>query len=321
MLRELMAAAAGRMDASAETVVRGLADRASVVVETAAKAAVHFGGGVEGIRDALTAALDRMLGEPKDPSSAATVALLDAMRSLRIIDRDLFRRCLFCERTEPTYGGSIDSGAAVRAAACAALVESGDASASLLLTAVLFERHASPRVEDHPTARIEAARGLGLVGDVDAVIALRIKLTRSHSDAPEVIGECCGALVRLDPGNARGLIRSGLAHQPAEAVEAAVLAVGETRQAAAVGVLEDLRQQLAMEGIEEAAMIGFALVRQTEATDILLERLAQGPMSVRIAAARALHLLRNEADIPRRVEETVAADPDARTLFGAFSEG
>ena len=307
LLDALSAATSAGPSVALPLVKKGLAHAAGPVVERAAKAAANLN--LDAIGPLLGDALGRLLdGDYRNADAAVTV--LDAMRQLRADDRDGYRRALRCTWEAPGYGGSDEVGAHVRAAACRALVESGDAGAPLLLAGLLFEQ-----TRENAAARIAAAQGLGICGDAEAVEVLRIKLTRAVADEPDVLGECCGAIARIDAPDADVFLRAYLGTASIAVLEGAAVPIGEARRPSSWPLLRAIRERLLRADREAAAMYGLAVVREAAATGLLIERLRDGPPNVAQAAAEALGLLAGDVEVARRAGDACAARPDGRSLL------
>ena len=115
-------------------------------------------------------------------------------------------------------------------------------------------------------------------------------------------------------------VEAALARYPEAAVEA-VVPVAESRAAGALAALRLLRRHLQLEGEEEASLIGFALLRDTDAADDLFDALVNGRSPVPLYAAKALHLLRHDPSIVGRFERIIAEIEPNRDLRRAFEIG
>lgn len=315
LLRDLM-----RRDppADAATVTAGLSHAKLPIVEAAAEAAGRLPA--HEIGTPVLERLDALLDGGADPGARIKTTLVNVLRQLQLDHRPLVRRALWCEQVEFDGDGLFDVGGNVRAAACYATVEAGDPAAAMLLAGVLFEQP-PPRVKRNPAARIAAAKGLAVAGDPDAVFPLELKLRRAGPDQPDVIGECVASLLQLADWQVQSWLETALRQHGAEAIEACVVPVAEQRRPEGTAVLTLLRRQLATLGDEPAAMLGFALVRQPEATDLLIEALLDAPHDVAVASARALFLLRHDAGVIERVERALDASAHATLLRRTFEGG
>src|SRR3954463_6573230 len=104
---------------------------------------------------------------------------------------DVFVRAVRHVQFEPVWGGTEDSAPPLRAAAVVALARAeGSSSLPLLVDAL-----ADPAKD----VRVAAALALGAVGTESAGLVLRLKVRVGDKD-PDVLSECLGALLTVNPG-------------------------------------------------------------------------------------------------------------------------
>ena len=207
---------------------RRLGDRSNLVA--AAAAAIAGENALVGLARDLEAAFDRFLVDPlkDDKLCRAKIAIVQALDRMEHPDADIFLKAARHVQLEPVWGGSEDSAPPLRAAAVVALARSEGAGALPLLDDAL----ADPAKE----VRTAAASALGAVGTEAAGLALRLKV-RLGDDDPDVLSECLGGLLAVDPGSNLALVAEYLDPSDPAACEAAALALGRSRRAEALDPL------------------------------------------------------------------------------------
>src|SRR3954463_13161896 len=146
---------------------------------------------------------------------------------------DVFVRAVRHVQFEPVWGGTEDSAPPLRAAAVVALARvEGSGSLPLLVDAM-----ADPAKD----VRVAAAVALGAVGTEGAGLVLRLKVRLGDRD-PDVLSECLGGLLAVDPEANLPLVAPYLDPGDAVACEAAAMALGRSRLAGALDPLKGCLQ-------------------------------------------------------------------------------
>jgi HEAT repeat protein len=282
-------------------------DRSNLVV---AAAAVIAGESllVELSRD-LEAAFDRFLVNPvkNDKLCRAKVAIVQALDRMEHDQSDVFRRATRHVQLEPVWGGTEDSAPPLRAAAVVALARAEGSGALPLLVDAL----ADPAKE----VRTAAASALGAVGTEGAGLVLRLKVRVGDRD-PDVLSECLGGLLSVDPKENLSLVTDFLDPSNPGACEAAALALGRSRLPEALEPLKgcwrchspDLRQQV---------LLAIAILRRPSASDYLIELVASEAEPTATAALSALRIYKSDPRLLERIEKVVRerVSPQLRACF------
>jgi HEAT repeat protein len=159
--------------------------------------------------------------------------------------------------------------------------------------------------DSEKAARVAAAQALGGTGAVAAIPLLRFKV-RAGDPEPEVISACFSALIGLDPDDSIPFVAEFL-ERPDEAMqEAAALALGESRQAAALAPLKSFCEQAPAGSLQEVAFLSLAMLRLPAAIDSLLEVVSQQNQDSASAAISALAIYRHNPSIRERAEAAVS---------------
>ena len=171
--------------------------------------------------DVLTA-YDRFFTDAAktDPQCWAKSALSKAMVKLGHRTVAEYLRGMRHHQMEASWGPPVDTAGALRGTCTHALVDCPGISDSDLLTALL-----EPFTDIDKTVRMEAARAIGQVGGVSAMLILRLRAMldpgESRQEEPEVLGEVYRSLLSLEGAQAIPLVASRLESGDDLAAEAA----------------------------------------------------------------------------------------------------
>jgi HEAT repeat protein len=267
-----------------------ISDRSNLVVAAAAAIAGESTL-VELARD-LEAAFNRFLVNPvkDDKLCRAKLAIVQALDRMEHADPEIFRKAARHVQLEPVWGGTEDSAPPLRAAALVALARA-DGTGSL---PILVDALADPARD----VRIAAAVALGAVGTEGAGLVLRLKVRLGDKD-PDVLSECLGGLLAVDPQENLPLVAESLDPGHAVACEAAAMALGRSRLAEALDPLKDCLQRSDSAELRQHLLLAIAILRRPAATDYLMELVASGPEPTAIDALSALGIYKED---PRQRE-------------------
>jgi HEAT repeat protein len=285
-----------------------LGDRSSLVV--AAAAGIAGEGALHELAGELVAAFDRFLVDPvkDDKLCRAKVAIVQALDRMEHQDPEVFLKAARHVQPEPVWGGTEDSAPPLRAAALVALARAeGTGSLPILVDAL-----ADPARD----VRIAAAVALGAVGTEGAGLVLRLKVRLGDSD-PEVLSECLGGLLAVDPEANLPLVAESLDPGDAVACEAAAMALGRSRLAEALEPLRDCWQRSHSAELRQHVLLAIAILRRPPAIDFLAGLVASGPEPDAIAALSALRIYKEDRRLGERVAGLVGGRKSTR-LQAAF---
>jgi HEAT repeat protein len=218
----------------------------------AAKAARMIGEQLHpGFVPQLTRAFLRFL-ERGDKGCEALTAIARALVLLDCDDAELFRKGIRHVQREPTWGGSRDTAAEVRAISAMGLANTRCPDKARELVALL--------ADSEWTARGGAARALAAVGSDAAAAVLRFKALIGDEE-PEVLCDCLRALLSIEGADAMPLVER-FARSRDEAVrEAAVHALGESRREDAVELLKRIYEDSADPRLKSAVILALKASR------------------------------------------------------------
>jgi len=242
----------------------------------------------------LVAAFDRFMVKPEttDKRCAAKIEILKALCKLEHSSPSVFRRALQHVQMEPTWGGSVDSAAEVRALGAMGLAQTDYTEALEEIVPLLLDPERD--------ARIGAVRALAASGLPGGALLLRLKAL--SADEPEVLGECFAALLRAEPAKSLEFVAKFLDHHDEAIAEAAALALGDSRLESAFTPLRDASQSLRARPLRRTLLLAIALLRRENALDYLLEVVQTGENQISADAVDALAMYKDDPNLQARLD-------------------
>jgi HEAT repeat protein len=273
-----------------------LGDRSNLVV--AAAATIAGENALVELASDLEAAFDRFLANPlkDDKLCRAKIAVVQALDKMEHQDPDVFLRGARYVQLEPVWGGTEDSAPPLRAAAVVALARAAGSSSLPLLVDAL----ADPAKD----VRIAAALALGAVGTEAAGLVLRLKV-RVGDDDPDVLSECLGGLLAVDPKENLAIVIEFLEPSNAPTCEAAALALGKSRLPESLGPLTACWQRSHSPVLRQQLLLAIAILRRPAAIDYLMELAASEEEPTAIAALSALKIYMGDPRLCDRIAKLV----------------
>jgi len=275
-----------------------LADRSGMVVALAATIVRERGLGA--LAKELEAAFFRLLEDPvgTDPGCRGKLAIADALRELDVHAVDVFVSGVGFRQLEPSFGRPSDTAGALRVCCAQGLLQ-------VLHPRALFE--IAPLLADaEPNVRAGIASVLGGLGSDAAEALLRLKATLGDRE-PDVTGACLAGLLRSSFERNFPFVRAALEDADAGVLQVALVAMGESREAAAMDLLTGYAESSANADVRSAALTGLALLRRPEATAYLVARVEQASEVRAAEAVSALGALRWDGELAARVGALAAA--------------
>ncbi len=243
----------------------------------------------------LVAAFDRFMVKPEitDKRCAAKIEILKALCKLEYSSPSVFRRGLQHIQMEPTWGGSVDTAAEVRALGAMGLAQTDYPEALEEILPLLLDPERD--------ARIGALRAIAASGLPGGVLLLRLKAL--SGDEPEVLGECFAGLLRAAPTQSPEFVAKFLDHREEAVVEAAALALGDSRLESAFAVLRDaLERTRALPLRRRTLMLAIALLRRESAIDYLLDLVQNGEGQTSADAVASLAMYGQDPNLQERLD-------------------
>ena len=280
-----------------------LAHKSNLVVAKAADLARV--AGVESLVPRLAEAFPRFMDAPakSDPTCAAKREIANALYELGAAESGVFLAGARHVQKEAAWGKPVDTAAELRGLCALGLVRMGYPDVMVELVDLLAD-------EEH-AARIMAARAVAYAGRDEGALLLRLKiLTGDREDV--VVAECLLALGNLARARAMPFIRRYLDDPNPAVAEAAAMALGEMRDAAALDVLLDRWRRDPLPESREMLALPIVLSRLPRSLDFLLAAVTADPEPVAAKAVEALGIYRNDAVITARVRTAVDARASAQ---------
>jgi hypothetical protein len=275
-----------------------LGDAAGAVVAFAAKVARERS--LAALSDDLQSAFFRLLDDVKgDPGCRGKLAAAEALRDLELYAPDVFARGVGYSQLEPAFGGRNDTAGQLRVCCGAGLLQVSHPHAMLEVAGLLADAE--------PNVRAGAAALLGAVGTEAAEALLRLKALLGD-DEPDVTGACLEALVRVSFARSLPLVLRAIDGDDDGAVaQTALLALGASREEAAIAPLRERAETAAIEEVRSAAFLGLSLLRAPAATQYLLETIERASEGRALDAVAALSSQRHDEALAKTVDDLVRA--------------
>jgi HEAT repeat protein len=280
-----------------------LADKSWLVVsEAVAVVAEHR---LEGFREVLLGIWARFVDNAAktDPGCRAKEAALTALDQLESLDPDPFLAAIHYRQLEPVAGGRVDTAGGVRVRALSALMR------QLYPDAMLFAGELMADAD--PQVRVGVARALGYYGDRGAGALLVYKL-RAGDPEPTVLGECAVSLLAVAGELGLQVVQSLLDSDDEVLNEAAALALGQSRDTAAVAALIAWVERVVIERDIELGVRALGLSRLESARAYLLGLVREGSSTRARAAVEALGVHHYDEQLMARVRQAAAENRTAR---------
>jgi HEAT repeat protein len=248
-----------------------------------------------------------------DPQCWAKNAIARALAEFEHPDAAVFLRGMKHVQPEPSYGGSADSAATLRATCALALVQCRSLSDAEVLRELV-----DLLADKDKTVRAEAIRAIELLGAAASSLLLRERAVLG-SDEPEVLGACYGGILRLEGARAIAWVGRFLDSGDDAAAEAA-LAIAETHSAEGFEVLRRCFDEASDPWFRSVLLSAIALTRQDAAVEFLLGSVRSESLQAE-AAMEAILRSAPSSEVVRKLEELVADRPRlARMLAAKRSE-
>ncbi len=276
---------------------RFLANKSNAVVAKAANLAGEFE--LHDLRTQLVDAFHRFMKDPAvtDRGCAAKTAIVRALEALAAPEEAVYLAGIRHVQLEGSYGPPIDAAAALRSASAMGLVHTHHPDAVLYLVTLLVDREAD--------ARIGAVRALAWSGRPEVVPLLRLKVLAGE-ESVDVTAECFMALLAVAPAGSLNFVAGFLDSGAVAVAEAAALALGQSRETAALEILKNRYAAGGAEPLRRALLAGLALAREDSALEFLFSVVETAPEKMAAEALAALAIYRHDDRIRGRVAALVA---------------
>jgi hypothetical protein len=254
-------------EAAEPELAKALNLRNNFLVAKAAALTLHHR--LTGLTSNLAASFPRFLenGAKSDPQCWAKNALAKTLAAFEYQEPELFLTGMRHIQLEPVWGGSADTAGTLRGTCALALVQCRELDSHRLLI------HLIPLFADKELpVRVDAVRAVVQVGSDSAALLLRLRAELA-SDEPELLGSCYSGVLSLDGPAAIPWAAKFLSPQDDAAAEAA-MAIAQTHTLEAFQLLCTTFAKARDPWFRAVVLSAIALTRQQEATDWLLDLIA-----------------------------------------------
>ncbi len=288
-----------------------LRHKSNLVVAKAAKLAGVFE--MPELQPELVSAFERFMRDPvkTDRGCAAKTEIARALEALGAAEAAVFLAGIHHVQMEGSFGPSVDTAPALRAACAMGLVHMNHPDAVLEIVTLLMDREAD--------ARIGAVRALAYSGRPESVPLLRLKVLQPDPSI-DVLGECFTTLLALAPGTSVDFVTPYLDAPDAAVAEAAALALGESHDVAAIEALKGRWRSFVPEPLRGALLTGLVLARAESAFAFLFSLIETSSEQIAAEVIAALALYRHDDRVHSRVA-TLVTSRQSKVLQTAFDTG
>jgi hypothetical protein len=289
---------------------KALGDRVNLMVAKAAKLIAELE--IQELLPELLKAFDRLFENPveTDPQCWGKNAIANALRDLGHRESPPFLRGARHVQMEPSYMKPADTATTLRGICLLAV-----------LACVDLRREETMRLlvdgltDEAAVVRAEAARGLEMMEGEEGALLLRLKARLGDEEAA-VVGQVFDSLLRLEQDRGIRFVAGFLKSRP-EVRDEAALALGSSRLAGAVDILQEAWESTRSPEFREVILRAMSVSRQERALEFLLRLVGEGRAQDAKAALEALSLDRKSPEIRRQAE--AAATQAGPAILGLFA--
>lgn len=215
---------------------------------------------------------------------------------------------------EASFGPPVDTAAALRGLCAQGLARMSHPDTLLECVKLLVDAQTS--------ARCGAIRAIGETGQPAAELLLRFKALTGDQD-DEVLGECFAALLAMAPAQSAEFVASFLNSRKDGVAERAALALGESRLPAALPLLCKAIEETIEPVLRRTLLAAVAMLRQDEAVEFLITRVAEDSQNAAIDALTALAPYARDEALRNRIAAIVEQRkiPNLRAAFEREYQG
>jgi HEAT repeat protein len=246
----------------------------------------------------LVANFDRFLenAATNDPNCLAKKAIADALYRLEHCEETLFLKGIRYVQMESVWGGKVDTAPGLRGICALGLVRMHYSSMILELADLL----ADPEAE----ARIAAVKAIGYTDNPQGVPLLRLKVQLGDQD-PQVMSECFLNLLKLAPNSSIDLVARFLNNPDVQISEMAALALGESKLAEVLPILQDWYKRIHNSELHEICLLSISMLRTEKAIEFLLSLIQNGSDADAKQAIAALELYPQDKTLWERMRSAL----------------
>ncbi len=259
---------------------------------------------LEPLAQNLEEAFSRLMANPlkNDKTCKGKTAIVEAMNQIGFENEQLFLKGIRYVQLEPSFGGPLDTAAKLRGLCGMALVRIGYPYVIAELAGLLADTESD--------TRILAARAIGHLGSLESMGLLRLRVLCGESN-PDVLEACFKSMLEISSELSVPFVEKYLVAQQVEIVEAAALALGDSRLPVAFNILSGAYRETDDSEKSRAILLAIALLREETAVEFLISLLSDNSIKVASEAIAALGVYRHDEKMRLRVEEVVKKQKSA----------
>lgn len=241
-----------------------LKNRSNLVVAKAGKVAGELH--LSSLGPELVAAFNRFWANPAklDKRCAATTEIVNVLYEFDYTEPDVYLRGIRHVQKEASFGPPVDFAARLRGICAQGVLRTRSSDGMSLVVNLL--------VDPEPPARLGAIRALASNGGEAGILLLRLKVLTGDED-PEIISECLAGLVAAAPEQSVPFVAPYMDTDDEVIAEAAVWALGQSRQIAALTALKEKWERTAERPVRKVLVAALAASRLEDAVEYLAAQL------------------------------------------------
>ncbi len=249
-------------------------------------------------------------GAKRDPGCEGKLAVMQALVEWGAEVPEFYVEAAKWVQWEETWGKSVDKAAECRGNAAIGIARTRPEGAIVMLVDLLADKEV--------VTRANAAMALGMWPGPEAMPLLRLK-ARVGDESAEVLGEVLASLLRDEGKEQFTFVAGFLGDKEEKVVEAAGLAMGQSRVAEGFLPLVAAYQKHQGHVIHTTLLMAIGLLRSEESLGWMLELLKSARPVLAASVLDALAIYRGDKRVVERIEAVVGKVGDSRTA-GVFGE-
>jgi HEAT repeat protein len=288
---------------------RSLHNRSNLVIAKAAKVAGELRA--RAVVPDLVASFHKLMTDPSrlDKRCAALTEIVTALYELDSDDPGPYLIGLRHIQMEGSFGPPVDAAAKLRGLCAQGLLRTRHPNALDNVVPLLMDRE--------PEARMGAVKALATNGGEAGVLLLKLKVYTGDPE-PEVLGECFTGLLAAAPERSINLVGEYVDSEDDAIAEAAILALGESKNARAFELLKDKWQRTVGGALRQVLLVAMACSRLEAAIAYLLVIVGEANPRTSAQAIEALAPYRSSERIQSSLQKIVQ-ERDEKVVTDAFA--
>lgn len=232
----------------------------------------------------------------RDQGCKALIAIAEALVTMGEEASPVYLAGVHHVQMEGSFGPPIDVAAPLRGICARGLVRTRHRDALFETLNVLTDCEVA--------ARAGAAAALGDANSEPAELLLRMKVLTGDPEV-DVLAECFQSLLSISPGRSVEFVARYLRAEDEDTMQAAALALGESRLPGALPILLRAWDGAAVAPAKRTILLSIAMLRNPEAVEFLIERLREEREAIAEYVLEALEMYRGDEAVRSRVVEVV----------------